>query len=335
MLIAAAIVVGMLLIWHLAGVLLLVFGAVLIGVLLRGGGDLIRRWLPLSERAAVGVCAFLIAALLTGFFLLLGSQIWVQATDLLNDLPELVAAVERRLGVSGIEGWLEENLGEAFGGGELAASITSFSSAAVNVIGQSVLVLVGGIYLALTPRLYRDGLLKLIAPECRAKSGEALDAVGGALRLWLVGQLLAMLLVGILTTTGLWLLGIPSALALGFVAALLDFVPIVGPLLAAIPAVALGLADGATTALWVAGLYLLIQQIEGNVIMPLVQQQAVELPPALTIFAIVAFGVLFGTLGVLFATPLAVACFVLVKLLWVRDTLGEETHIPGEEETGA
>jgi predicted PurR-regulated permease PerM len=141
-------------------------------------------------------------------------------------------------------------------------------------------------------------------------------------------------MVGVLTTLGLWLLGIPSALALGLLAGVLEFVPFLGPILSAVPAVALALGEGMDTMLWVVGLYVAVQQIEGALITPLVQQHTVDLPPALTIFAIVAFGVLFGPLGILLATPLAVVVFVLVKKLWVREVLHENTELPGEPEAG-
>lgn len=90
------------------------------------------------------------------------------------------------------------------------------------------------------------------------------------------------------------------------------------------------LADSPTTALWVVGLYIVIQQLEGTLITPLVQQYTVDLAPVVTIFAILAFGTLFGPLGLLLATPLAVVCLVLVKKLWVCEVLKEEVEVPGE-----
>jgi predicted PurR-regulated permease PerM len=111
---------------------------------------------------------------------------------------------------------------------------------------------------------------------------------------------------------------------------LAEFVPLIGPIVAAIPAILIALAAGWEMALWTLLLYVAVQQLESNVITPLVQRQAVELPPAVTVFAVVAFGLLFGWVGVLFATPLAVVVFVATKKLWVRDTLGERTELPGE-----
>jgi predicted PurR-regulated permease PerM len=109
------------------------------------------------------------------------------------------------------------------------------------------------------------------------------------------------------------------------------FVPLVGPALAAIPAILVALSEGGTMVLWVIGLYVVVQQIEGNAIMPLVQRRTVGLPPVVTLFALVSLGVLFGPLGILLGTPITVVLYVAVKQLYVRDTLGEPTDVPGEE----
>jgi predicted PurR-regulated permease PerM len=197
-----------------------------------------------------------------------------------------------------------------------------------------VLVVIAGIYMASRPESYRDGFLLLFPARIRRRIGEATDGVWNALRHWLVGQVVAMLFVGVLVTLGLAILGVPSALALGFIAGLADFVPMVGPILALAPAVLLGLSVSPATALWVIVLYFVVQQIEGNIVTPLVQRRAVDLPPVITLFALIAFGVLFGPLGVVFATPLAVAVVVAVRQLYIRDTLGEETSVPGERGNG-
>jgi predicted PurR-regulated permease PerM len=192
-------------------------------------------------------------------------------------------------------------------------------------------VIVGGIFMAARPGLYRRGLIKLVPEGGRDNAALALEDSWKALRLWLFGRLVSMVLVGLLTGLGLWWIGIPAALTLGIVAALLEFVPFLGPILAAIPAILLALAVDPTLFLWVVGLFLVIQQIEGNIIAPLVQQQAVELPPALLLFSLVAAGLVFGIVGILFAEPLTVVLFVLVKRLYVREALNTPTPIPGED----
>ena len=153
---------------------------------------------------------------------------------------------------------------------------------------------------------------------------------GGALRLWLRGQLISVLLVGTLTWIGLALAGVPAAFALGTIAALLEVVPYVGPIVSAIPGLLLALALAPETALWALLVYVAVQQIEGNFIQPLVQKKVVTVPPALTLFGMIAAGLLFGFLGILFAAPLAVVAYVLLKRLYVREVLHTATTVPGE-----
>ena len=142
-----------------------------------------------------------------------------------------------------------------------------------------------------------------------------------ALRLWLKGQAIAMVVVGLLTGIGLWALGMPSAFALGLLAGVLEFIPFAGPIIAAVPAILLALAVSPELALWVMLLYFAVQQFEGNLLTPLVQQYAVDLPGVVLLFSLIGFGTLFGTLGVILAAPLAVVTMVLVKRLYVIETL--------------
>jgi predicted PurR-regulated permease PerM len=241
-------------------------------------------------------------------------------------------SLQNWIGIGDLENWLAERAQSILEAGSLVSSVAGVTGRALAIAANVLLVVVAGIYLAIDPGTYRRGVLAIVPVRHRADAAETMVLLGQALKLWLLGQLLAMLLVGTLTAIGLWLLGVPSALALGFLAGLLDFVPYVGPVLAALPAILVGLGESPATVMWILGLYLLVQQVEGILIMPLVQQSTVHLPPVATLFAIVAFGILLGPLGLIFATPLAVFCFVLVKKLWIRDTLEEKTAIPGEAE---
>lgn len=330
-----ALVASALLLWRLAHVFLLLFAAILVAVLLRSTASLFERISPLTGRWAVGLACLLIGAILAGFVWLLGSQVRAQATALAESLPDLIDAAEDWLGIEGFGDWLRGRVDEVLEDSAIATSVAGYSTWVFSIAAHALIVVASGVYLALHPQLYLSGLLKLIPEERQDEARETLQAVGRALKLWLIGQLAAMAMVGVLTTLGLWLLGVPTPLALGVLAALLEFVPFIGPLLSALPAVAVALADSPTMAVWVVILYIAIQQIEGMLITPLVQQHTVDLPPVVTIFAIIAFGVLFGSLGVLLATPLAVVCMVLVKKLWVREVLEEEVELPGEAEEEA
>jgi predicted PurR-regulated permease PerM len=199
-----------------------------------------------------------------------------------------------------------------------------------NAVAEILVVLVAGIFLATQPRFYLTGVVKLVPPARRALAVEALSESERALRLWLRGQLIAMLVVGLLTGGGLWLLGMPSAFTLGLLAGILEFIPFAGPILSAVPAVLLALAGSPDLAIWVVLLYFAVQQFEGYVLTPLVQQYAVDLPGVVLLFSLLGFGTIFGTLGVILAAPLSVVTYVLVKRLYVVETLHTPTPIPGE-----
>jgi predicted PurR-regulated permease PerM len=132
-----------------------------------------------------------------------------------------------------------------------------------------------------------------------------------------------MLFVGCSTALGLWLVGVPAALAIGLIAGLAEFVPYLGILVAGIPAIVLGFGQGTDTGLWTIGVLVAVQQIQGNLVMPLLQNKMVDLPPAITIFGIIAAGILFGIAGVLLATPLTIVILVLVRRLYLGENKEE------------
>ena len=191
-------------------------------------------------------------------------------------------------------------------------------------------MLFGGIYLAINPRLYRDGFVKLVPPSVQPNVEATLDDAGQALRRWLAGQIIAMLIVGICTGAGLWLAGVPSPFALGLIAGLAEFVPIIGPILAAVPAILIASTQDWQTIAFAVTVLVIVQQVESNLITPLIADRMVAIAPAVGLFAVVATGVLFGPLGLLLGFPLAIVFDVAVRRLYVRDTLGERVEILGK-----
>ena len=163
----------------------------------------------------------------------------------------------------------------------------------------------------------------------RGRAQETLSAVGVALRRWVIGRLVAMLMIGALTACGLWLIGVPLALTLGLLAGLLNLIPYIGPLAAFVPDGLMALLQGGVAVVWVLALYVVVQTAESYLVTPLVQQRAVRLPPALTITAQVVLGLVLGGAGLLFATPLTAAMLVVVQLLYVADVLHEDAGVRG------
>lgn len=211
----------------------------------------------------------------------------------------------------------------------------SFITSTFGIIGNIVIVFGVGLFFAINPSLYTQGVIRMVPVKRRARSATILNQVGTQLEWWFVGQLCSMASIGLLTFIGLSILGIPMALTLGIIAGLMNFIPNFGPILAAAPAVLIALAphgDQATLnpmlAVWVICLYIVIQLLEGWVITPFFQQRAVELPPALIIISQVIFGLLLGPLGLVLATPILATLIVLVRLLYVEDILGDKPPAP-------
>ncbi|MEZ5787108.1 MAG: AI-2E family transporter [Xanthobacteraceae bacterium] len=330
-LLIASVVAVLLLAWQLADILLLVFASVLGAVLLRALADLIEKPTRLSPAWSLAIAVLLIVTLITLISVLFGATIRENVSALLDQLPLAWSAVRGEIGQ---ESWLMraiERSGQAALTGNMVSRISGVLGTAVGIVTNVVLVVFSSLYIAAQPGLYRHGFLKLVPPRDRDRIHEAIGRCGTALRAWLFGQVIAMVVVGLLTWGGLSLLSVPSALALGLFAGFAEFVPVLGPIIAAMPALIIAFSQDARLALWVLALFLVIQQIEGNVLQPLLQRELVSLPPAVALFSIVAFAVLFGVMGALLAAPLAIVTLVLVKNLYV-ETIEQEASPSADEQ---
>jgi predicted PurR-regulated permease PerM len=213
--------------------------------------------------------------------------------------------------------------------GYLGTHFFTVFSSTLAALGSLLLVTFVAIYIALEPRTYRRGILHLVPHAGRAKAIEVMDATGVTLRRWLVAQLIGMVIIGALTTAALLLLDVRAAVALGIIAGILEFVPFFGPILSSVPAIAMGFLDGPEKALWVALTYLGLQQLEGNVVTPLLMKEGLDLPPVLTIIGQSVMALAFGFVGLVIAMPLLGAVMVPIKLLYVQDVVGDEVEVPG------
>jgi predicted PurR-regulated permease PerM len=172
--------------------------------------------------------------------------------------------------------------------------------------------------------------MHLFPHRSRTKAGEVLSATATTLRRWLVMQGISMLVIGVVTTIALVLLDIRAAIALGIIAGILEFIPYAGPILSAVPAVAMALVDSPEKAIWVVVAYTAIQQLESAVLQPLLMKEGLDLPPVMTILGQALFSLVFGFLGLLVAVPLLATVLVPVRLLYVRDVVGDRVSVPGE-----
>jgi len=224
---------------------------------------------------------------------------------------------------------LRSSLGRQVGGA--SRFLFPFVTHTIAVFGGLMLIIFMSIYIATDPELYHRGLMHLFPHEMRERAGEVFTAMAVVLRRWLVTQLIAMLVIGSVTTVALLILKVKAAFALGLIAGLLEFIPTIGPILSAIPAIAMGFLDSPEKALTVVLLYVGIQFMENHLLIPLLMKGGVDVPPVLTILGQALFTLLFGFLGLMVAVPLLAATMVGVKMLYVERVVGDTVAVVNSE----
>ncbi len=340
-LVTLAVIGLMLLFWRWLHVFLLVFGAILVAVILRALSEPIGRYTRLNQRWSLLLAILIFVGLLGGSLWLFGATVADQLTQLAQALPNAWAQVKPQVATlpfgPQIIATLEGFNPAAPPGGEVSpltegvitqiqgviVKLGGFARSAVGAVAELLIVIIAGVYFAVEPAVYRDGVPLLLPEKARPEVRQAMDEAARALRMWLLGTLFSMVVVGVLTGIGASILGLPAPVALGLIAGLAQFVPIVGPISSIVPGLLVALGMGLTTIIWTLVVYIGIQQFEANLLTPLVQRRTVKIPPAVTLFAVIAMALIFGPLGVAFATPLTVVAFVMIRRLYVRDVIGE------------
>jgi predicted PurR-regulated permease PerM len=205
-----------------------------------------------------------------------------------------------------------------------------FLSSTLSVFGGVLLMIFLSIYIAAEPMTYRSGLMHLFPQRARKRADEVLAAMAVALRKWLVTQLIAMAVIGSVSTIVLLILKVKAAFALGLLAGLFEFIPTVGPILSSVPAIAMGFLDSPEKAVMIAGAYILIQFLENHILIPLLMRGGVDLPPALTVITQALMALVFGFIGLMVAVPLLAAVMVPIKMLYVEDVVGDSMEVLDE-----
>jgi len=308
--------------WIGRSAILLFFAGILFSVLLNTVTQFLVDKLKLCRPWALGLLLLLFLSLCAATVFMLGTRLSTQVGQITQQLPDLIDQVNQKIGQYAFGHWFLQHVPNASdlisrGSGILHTASIAFSGF-LGIVGDIVIIFFIGLYLAVDPRYYRNGLLRLIPVRARPHFGPPFVGVGQALGHWLLGKLALMGFVGVLTALGLWLLNIPLILSLALLAAALDFIPNIGPVASAVPAMLLALLQSPMHAFWVGVLYLGIQVLESYILAPLVQRKAVSLPPALLIGDQVLLGVTLGLPGLILATPLTVMILVLTKKLYVE-----------------
>jgi predicted PurR-regulated permease PerM len=329
MALGVAVVLVPILLWRLGSILLLGFAAVLIAVLLHVVSEPLQKFTPLPIWADLLIAGSLLLAAVAGCAWIFGSTISAEFLDVLTRIRAGAAVVQDLLRQHPVGQLLLSHLSGA------DISVTGLFGTVVSTFvaaAEALLVIaMSAAYMAADPTLYRVGLVRLFGPAREEWADETLVGVALALRAWLLGQLVQMALIGVLVTAGVWLIGLPSPLALGLIATVTEFVPYLGPVLASIPALFVAVTKGPELIVWTLAVYILIHQAEGNLIMPLIQRRMIYVPPAVMLLGIAGIGALAGLLGFVLAAPIVVVVFVVVQKAYMRDTLKEDVALPGEQ----
>jgi len=205
----------------------------------------------------------------------------------------------------------------------LLRTATTALGGVAGVLGNLVVIVFLGLYVAISPEVYRRGALLLLVREKRERVGAVLDECAETLRWWIVGQLVSMAIIAGLSYVALLLVGLPGAFILALITGLFAFIPYIGSFVAGAIIVLVGLAQSPTMALWGLGVYVLVQLVESYVLAPIVQRWSVNLSPALIIGGLTVLGALFGIWGFILAAPLIAVLRVMIIRLWVEDALGD------------
>ncbi|WP_161888554.1 AI-2E family transporter [Pontibacter russatus] len=308
---------------------LLVFAAILLAVLFCGMTD----WLTDKLHLKRGL-ALLLAVLF--FFGVIVAAFWLIAPTVSRQIQEMKQTIPQAL--SQVENWLSQ-----YGWGQklinkvpddiskvmpkqdaLLSNLSGAFSTTLSFLADFAIVIITALFLASSPKLYTVGLTKLFPVRSRSRIMEVLGQCYSTLKSWLVGMLSAMAIIGVSTAIGYSLIGLPLAFALALIAFFLAFIPNVGPWIAGVPAVLVGLTVGPQMALYVLLVYGGVQLVESYVITPIIFQKTVDLPPALLLFFQVLLGILQGALGLLLAAPILAVLMVLVNELYIKDVLEAE-----------
>ena len=315
---------------------LLVFAAILLAVLFCGMADWLTDKLHLKRGLALLLAVLFFFGTIVAAFWLIAPTVSRQVQEMKQTIPEAVSQVENWLSQYG---WGQKLINKVPNDisqvlpkqDALLSNLSGAFSSTLSFLADFAIVIITALFLASSPKLYTVGLTKLSPVRSRSRIMEVLGKCYSTLKSWLVAMLSAMAIIGVSTAIGYSLIGLPLAFALALIAFSLAFIPNIGPWIAGVPAVLVGLTVSPQMALYVLLVYGGVQLVETYLITPIIFQKTVDLPPALLLFFQVLLGILQGALGLLLAAPILAVLMVLVNELYIKDVLETEPETDAEE----
>lgn len=312
------IIILLLLFKILFSILLLALAGILIAVYFHGCANLLERYFHWNSKLCVVLSVLVNILLLVAFFWFVGARLSQQISELSNTLPSTIQNVKEHLNNSSIGGKILDYLNNSGSSEKTMEVAQSFFSSSFGVLSDLYIVFLLAIFFTASPSVYKKGIVHLLPPPAKEKGAAILDKIKVQLEKWIKGQIIGFVFITILTAIGLFFLKMPLVLTLALIAGLLNIIPNFGPIIALIPAVLLALTQGTTLIVIVVCMYTFIQILQSGVEQPLIQAKMVNIPPSLTIFGQLAFGLLAGFWGVLLCVPILVVIMTIVNELYVK-----------------
>jgi predicted PurR-regulated permease PerM len=308
----------------LADPLLLIFGGIVFAAILDGGTRLLGRVLPIGRGWRLAIVALLALAFLVGTFWFAGVELAGQAGAFRETLGTQSNRIVQWLGTMGVDtGDLQfDQLAQHAMSG--LGRVTSAVSGALGALTSLIMVLVIGLFIAVEPRLYQRGFAWMLPMDSREGFYRAATAMGSTLRRLMAGRLLGMAVEGFGTGILLWIGGVPMAALLGLLTGLFAFLPNIGAIISGVMVVLVGFSVDVPTGFWAVGVYLIVQFVDGYLIVPFVAKKTVDLAPALVLGAQLMFGALFGIVGLTLADPIVAMIKTGLERISIERRRGQE-----------
>ncbi|TDX26169.1 putative PurR-regulated permease PerM [Modicisalibacter xianhensis] len=317
-------------VWFGYRILMLIFAGLLLALFFSIPATWLQRHTFLSQRWALAVVLVVLAGLGLAFGFKFAMSLNQEFAQLTKVVPGSLEALKEQLRTWPLGSYIVDAFDRApsleSAVRDWSSRVSTLFSTTFGVLLNVVVVVFIGLFAAFEPSIYRKGLMRLIYPSQRPRIAELLMTLKYRMSWWLIGRLSSMTVIGVLSGVGLWLLDIPMAFTLGLLAGLLSFIPYLGPVMSAVPALLVAFSQSPTSMLHVAILYLAIQFLESYAITPLIQREAVSIPPALLLAVQVWLGLFAGLIGLLIAEPLIVLCIAAVQKLYVEDWVERQTQ---------
>ncbi len=354
-LVAVVVIILLLAVWEVHATLLLVLASIILGVLFTMPiRFLMRRGMkrtPATIISVLGILGLLVLMTMLALpsllqqFAILATTVQQGITEMVNQweaiqqdenlrsqypfVTSLQDFVRNTFQLESLEDLFSE-LARQLGGalGQLGGSVLPVVSGVASTLLSILIVLFLSLYLLTDAKTYEDGVIRLFPLGYRGRVRYIIDRIDFTLRLWLQGQLLLMLIVGIVSGLGMALLGLQPAVALGVLAGVFSFVPNFGPLAALVPSLAVGFAQAPDKIFWIILIIYGTSFLQSQVIAPLIFRESINLPPVLVLVGQIFAAAFFGFIGIMLAVPLIAILMILVQEVYVKDVLGDKGTVP-------